>query len=132
MDFDERASMWRRRVCGWGLVLAAGLLVAGLFGTRAEAQPTVEPKIEFRDLYAAPFSAKGPEVMVYSAFGEHVGCTIDIVESNTGGPVTLEVKTSTDGEWKTYTAGKFVEGQVIRVRASSAGTGGYVRVKVTS
>jgi hypothetical protein len=122
----------RRRLCSWGLILAAGLLVAGLFGDRAEAQPTVEPKIDFRDIYAAPFSAKGPEVMVYSAFGDHVGCTLSIVESNTGGPVTLEVKSSKDDEWKTYTEGKFVEGQVIRVRANSAGTGGYVRIKITS
>ncbi len=81
------------------------------------------------DVYAGPFNVFGPEEIVYSVFGENTGCSLSVVDGNTGGVIRLQVKADR-GEWMEYTEGDRISAQVVRVRAASVGTGGWVRIRV--
>ena len=65
-----------------------------------------------------------------SCFGVQPWTAFEVAESNVGGPVVFQAKVDS-GSWQTALPKRKIIGQNVWLRAKVAGTGGYVKVKVT-
>ena len=107
---------------------ASGTLVPAQL-LRSDPAPSGAAKFVIRQLYAGP-GIWGPSAYINSCFGERPWTKFEVVESNVGGPLVFEAKVDQE-KWRAAFPGGQIIGQNVWLRARVAGTGGYVKVKVT-
>lgn len=97
---------------------------------RSGPTPSGSAKFVIKKLYAGPFIWGAP-AHIKSCFGERPWTKFKVVESNVGGPLLFEVKVDQQKWRAAFSGGQSIIGQNVWLRARAAGSGGYVKVKVT-